>query len=106
MMPNLKERLVELVMRTPCVVMSSRFAAEHIADNLIANGVTVNGWISVEDRLPEENTEVLIYCKTKRGKEVFFLVDKIRYFSGLPIGQVWSGEVTHGMPLHELPKEV
>ena len=60
-------------------------------------------WISVEERLPEENTEVLIYCKTNSGKEVFF-VDKIRYFRGLAIWQVWSGKVTHWMPLPESPR--
>ena len=74
-----------------------------IADYLIANGVTVQEWISVKDRLPEENTEVLIYCKTNSGKEVFF-VDKICYFRGLPIWQVWSEKVTHWMPLPEPPK--
>ena len=60
-------------------------------------------WISVDERLPEENTEVLIYCKTNNDKEVFF-VDKIRYFRGIAIWQVWSGKVTHWMPLPELPK--
>lgn len=84
---------------------------DEIASHLIAHGVTfkdvpdtnVGEWISVKDRLPEENTEVLIYCKTNRGKEVFF-VDKIRYFRGLPIWQVWREKVTHWMPLPKPPK--
>ena len=75
----------------------------YVADHLLANGVTVQQWISVKDRLPEENTEVLIYCKTNSRKKVFF-VDKIRYFRGLPIWQVWSGKVTHWMPLPQPPK--
>lgn len=36
-----KEKLVELIINTPCVAVSSRTAAGHIADNLITNGVTV-----------------------------------------------------------------
>ena len=36
-----REKLVELIGRTPCCGFSSRLAAEHIADHLIANGVTV-----------------------------------------------------------------
>ena len=33
---------------------------EDIADHLIANGVTIHVWISVKDRLPEQETEVLV----------------------------------------------
>ena len=36
-----KEKLVELIINTPCVAVSSRTAAGCIADNLITNGVTV-----------------------------------------------------------------
>lgn len=44
-MPNtrekqIKEKLIELIGRSPCVGFSSRTAVERIADNLIANGVT------------------------------------------------------------------
>ena len=74
-----------------------------IAANLCEVGYRKQEWISVDERLPEENTEVLIYCKTNSGKEVFF-VDKIRYFRGLAIWQAWNGKVTHWMPLPEAPK--
>ena len=36
-------------------------ASEWIADHLIANGVTVQEWISVEDKLPPYNHNVLVY---------------------------------------------
>ena len=101
-----RDRLIKLLCDTHKNIDPSDTIEEHytyVADHLIENGDTVNEWISVEDRFPEENTEVLIYCKTNSGKEVFF-VDKIRYFRGLPIWQVWSGKVTHWMPLPEAPK--
>ena len=34
---------------------------EKIASNLIANGVTVQEWISVKDRLPEEDGKYLVF---------------------------------------------
>lgn len=35
--------------------------AENIADDLIANGVTVQEWIPVTERLPEEWVDVLVW---------------------------------------------
>ena len=49
---DVREKLVELICCTPCVGYSSRTAVEHIADWLIANGVTVQEWVSVTERLP------------------------------------------------------
>ena len=49
---DVKEKLVELI-------ESARYwgsnTSEEIADNLINNGVTVQEWISVKERLPQEN---------------------------------------------------
>lgn len=106
---DVRETLVDIIQNS--VGGCARHWAEIIADGLIAHGVTfkdvpdtnVGEWISVKDRLPEENTEVLIYCKTNSGKEVFF-VDKIYYFRGLAIWDCWHGEVTHWMPLPSAPK--
>ena len=44
---------------------------EKIATHLIANGVTVQEWISVKDRLPESGVHVLICCEMHRyGGEI------------------------------------
>ena len=40
-MVDTREMLIDIIIQTPCVAVSSRTAAGHIADNLIANGVTV-----------------------------------------------------------------
>ena len=37
---------------------------ERIADHLIAHGVTVQEWISVKERLPQENEPVGTLCET------------------------------------------
>ena len=54
---NVREKLVELI-------ESARYwgsnTSEEIADHLIANGVTVQEWISVDDRLPKDGVRVLV----------------------------------------------
>ena len=81
-MPDIKEKLVELIV-CPCEseVREGAFACPSrkdgecakvtrlpycvitkMVDHLIANGVTIQRWISVEERLPEPETEVLIFA--------------------------------------------
>ena len=60
---NVKEKLVELI-------ESARYwgsnTSEEIADHLIANGVTVQEWIPVDERLPENGVHVLLCCEIHR----------------------------------------
>lgn len=50
-----REKLVELIFKSLCRhIHKSCKLAENIADDLIADGVTVQEWISVKDRLPEK----------------------------------------------------
>jgi hypothetical protein len=49
---NVREKLVELIDETLELYPSER---EELADGLIAHGVTVQEWISVKDRLPEND---------------------------------------------------
>ena len=86
---NVREKLVELLcnLPTPEFVIGTRragkklIAAGFIADHLIANGVTVQEWISVKDKLPEvvsihkgyrstvkKAIRVLCVCVQKSGK--------------------------------------
>ena len=48
---DVREKLVEIIQNS--VGGCARYWAEVIADGLIAHGVTVQEWISVDDRLPE-----------------------------------------------------
>ena len=49
---DVREKLVELLDR---FVYDERYGNGDIAEKLISNGVTVQEWISVDDRLPEES---------------------------------------------------
>ena len=76
---DVREKLVELIFDSLCRhVDKSCKLAENIADDLIANGVTVQEWISVKDRLPDnkEHDWVLaqvvedngyMHCGSNRG---------------------------------------
>ena len=55
---DVREKLVELIAETIELYPSER---EELADGLIANGVTVQEWISVKDKLPPYNRDVLVY---------------------------------------------
>lgn len=66
---DVREKLVKLLKTSP--TRNGYTDLEDIADHLIANGVTVQEWISVEDRLPESGVYVLICCEMRRyGGEI------------------------------------
>lgn len=60
----MREKLIELLLNMPEYIMG----AEGLADHLIANGVTVQKWIPVTERLPKGGEIVL--CNTKYFLEV------------------------------------
>ena len=73
-----------------------------VADYLIANGVTVQEWISVKDRLPDN--EQWAVCVMYDGSFRTFQWDYIDWMWN--DGNEWYAEkdVTHWMPLPPAPK--
>ena len=64
------------------------------------NGVTVQEWISVKDRLPEDQEEVLVCTRSKNGvrniDKGYMAIDRFIHRG--------RAEVTHWMPLPQPPK--
>ena len=58
---DVREKLVEIIQNS--VGGCARYWAEVIADGLIANGVTVQEWISVKEQLPQENEPEGALCE-------------------------------------------
>ena len=90
------------------------------ADCLVANGVTVHEWISVEDRLPEDSGCYLVAYRDKYNGSISIAFDM---YVKCNVGEWWESEfacditkqflwaaklqeqeVTHWMPLPEMPK--
>ena len=102
---DVREKLVELIIDAKRTDPETGSFAEYLADHLIANGVTVQEWISVADRLPEEKGRYLTANKRFGDKIVVFDL----WFGGgfwyvEEEDDVFDFEVTHWMPLPNPPK--
>ena len=97
---DVREKLVELIKTSPredgCI------AIEDIADHLIANGVTVQEWISVKDRLPKNGKEDVLIALRWGEVDIGWCEDG-RWRSEF-VNEYEDGEVTHWMPLPQPPK--
>ena len=100
MVMGMREKLIEVL----CNVPGYLIGADGLADHLIANGVTVQEWIPVKDRLPEDSVAVNLH--TRSGVVGTGFYDKqtkswVQCYSGGSL----VVDVTHWMPMPEPPKE-
>lgn len=106
-MSDTREKLIKLIKHcTSCEVCRDA----DIADHLIANGVTVQEWVPVAERLPALGERVLIFNleSVNQYTSVCFLEkDEHEGFWWCECGGDYlaPGDVTHWMPLPEPPKE-
>lgn len=94
-----REKMIELL-NVEIYPHEAKSPAEVVADYLLDNGVTVQRWIPVTERLPEDGEQVLACTKNGRAFSAHY-----DHFWGK-----WSVshtvKITHWMPLPEPPKEV
>ena len=99
---DVREKLVELLDR---FVYDEWYGNGDIAEKLISNGVTVQEWISVKDRLPEAGGYVVCIAKRNPFSRFMPMVARIEKNGWVnPITEQYISEVTHWMPLPPLPK--
>ena len=77
---------------------------DRFADHLIANGVTVQEWIPVEERLPEEKVNCIVHYKHAYCDNDDYWAIGICFYNGEKFQMDWSYKVTHWMPLPKPPK--
>ena len=123
---DVREKLVEILKKAPFEgkVLDEWWWEEkikRIADHLIRNGVTVQEWISVNDRLPDDEQEVLVIAHGWDGRLVYVgshkrveaqkswltgITNKSSEWSLWGWSYLKEPMVTHWMPLPDPPKGV
>lgn len=104
---DVREKLVELLNNSFDEQYSKRglLTAPHTATDLIANGVTVQEWIPVDDRLPEAVGYVVCIAKRNPFSRFMPMVARIEKNGWVnPMTEQYISEVNHWMPMTELPK--
>ena len=101
---DVREKLVELLKEAPYNIFDNKLGGMlfdsclgMIADHLINNGVTVQEWISVKDRLPKPFESVLVF---RDGKISIDYNEENCWFAYDLNGK----RTTHWMPLPKPPK--
>ena len=105
-MDNTREKLVELLSKAKREFWCNREkcnGTEYVADYLIANGVTVQEWISVKDRLPPPNKLVLCWWQSGDGEKEHYGFATFQSHGVWYVSNEGMPEVTHWMPLPEPP---
>ena len=108
---DVREKLVELIEKASYEcdegtrdLYDMREVADGIADFLIANGVTVQEWVSVRDKLPEDDSDVLAYSRNGEEGRIY----PANYAKGVWFDCIFTtpatDTTTHWMPLPNPPK--
>ena len=104
---DVREKLVELLddmQRSGTGYSGSAIENKKIADYLIRHGVTVQEWISVKDRLPEEKVNCIVHYKHAYCDNDDYWTIGICFYDGEKFQMHWAYKVTHWMPLPHPPK--
>ena len=102
---DVREKLIDLIIDAKRTDPEEGSFTEYLADHLISNGVTMQEWIPVTERLPKNNQWALCFMKDKS-------FGTFRVFQWNYIDWQWNDgnerwkekDVTHWMPLPDAPK--
>ena len=100
---DVREKLVELCEDLETLPCCDTYEGQ--AEYLISNGVTVQEWISVKDRLPEVGGYVVCIAKRSPFSRFMPMVARIEKNGWVnPMTEQYISEVTHWMPMQNPPK--
>ena len=106
---DVREKLVELLTEFyGCDPMYYDVDALAIADHLVSNGVIVQKWISVKDRLPEYSNDgfadAVLVTDGFVQHMAYFVGGEWRFAESGEIKEPMWYRITHWMPLPQPPK--
>ena len=99
---DIKKKLMELLSPT-----SLNFEqATYLADYLVKNGVTVQEWISVKERLPQEKVNCIVHYKHAYCDNDDYWAIGMCFYDGEKFRVAPAYKVTHWMPLPPAPEDM
>lgn len=104
---DIREKLVGLLddmQRSGTGYFGSAIENKKIADYLITHGVTVQEWISVNEKLPEEKVNCIVHYKHAYCDDDDYWAIGICFYDGEKFQMDWSYKVTHWQYLPQPPK--
>ena len=104
---DVREKLVELQLQADIADNISENGTQHrefIADLMISNGVTVQEWIPVDDRLPEEKVDCIVHYKHAYCNNDGYWAIGFCFYDGEKFRIDLAYKVTHWMPIPQPPK--
>ena len=104
---DVRKKLVELLddmQRSGTGYFGSAIENKKIADYLIRQGVTVQEWISVKDRLPEEKVNCIVHYKHAYCDNDDYWAIGFCFYDGEKFRIDLLYKVTHWMPLPKPPE--
>ena len=111
---DVREKLLDLIIDAKRTDPETGSFAEYLADHLIANGVTVQEWIPVKDRLPDNKEHDWVLAQVVEDNGYMHIPRVMEYRQAkndwFEETYGWLSEhnglfsVTHWMPLPHPPK--
>ena len=109
---DVREKLVELICRFCSGLdvsdITPPYGYENLADYLLSNGVTVQEWISVDDRFPEYSndgvTDAVLVTDGFVQHMAYLVGGEWRFAESGEIKEPMWYRITHWMPLPQPPK--
>ena len=98
---DVREKLVELL---DIIIQPGQRTLGDIADYLISNGVTVQEWVSTNDRLPEEKVNCIVHYQHAYCDNDDYWAIGFCFYDGEKFQFNPAYKVTHWMKIPQPPK--
>ena len=100
---DVREKLIE-ILRKPIFPHELVDPTEAVADYLLDSGVTVQEWVSVDERLPEEKVDCIVHYKHAYCDNDDYWAIGMCFYDGEKFQLGPAYKVTHWMPIPQPPK--
>lgn len=101
---DVSEKLIDLILDAKRTDPEKGSFTEYLADYLINNGVTVQEWISVKERLPQEKVDCIVHYKHAYCDNDDYWAIGMCFYDGEKFRIDLAYKVTHWMPMPNPPK--